>query len=509
MYLESLFFFYYVFHKRSFQSPGHRNHTAKNAQQRITLLKSILSTTYLTNPRKEVNIEDDSKISRFPNAFQALEEELKLQHRIRLAREMFSQWFCGANMQDVYMKNAEIFCAFAWFDKELEELDNVELEELKIVIEVMRKELGLEPLKAGFNKKVKCFRPGLDPVRTQQRPLLYYLITYIIHCISHNGLKSLGFIRDRIAIHNHSFYFYKRIPANPDPSVHPIVFIHGLGLGFMQYQRFIARLPRSTPVYLIEQPHIIMRLGSHNIPTIPETVEFYHRLLHNPTSNSSTPACFVAHSFGSTAISWLLHPPQGNGSIVASVVLIDPITLLVCDATVVNNFLRRKPRVLLELLMDYFLAREMHIAKTLSRHFSWSWNILFAEELARVGKTPHIPLRFGTEIQINSHEPSSPITSLSPPPHQQTHQPQIKSHVILCNRDRIVPTHKIKRYITEFNKHVDARNDDFFEKVGLAWLDGFGHGEGFFKKMGLDLILKIVGEASGVRDESGCVKKVD
>ena len=48
-------------------------------------------------------------------------------------------------------------------------------------------------------------------------------------------------------------------------------------------------------------------------------------------------ACLVAHSLGTTAASWMLHHPTACLR-VASTVLLDPVTFLLCDPTVATSF---------------------------------------------------------------------------------------------------------------------------------------------------------------------------
>ncbi|KAJ1558368.1 hypothetical protein HK096_001745, partial [Nowakowskiella sp. JEL0078] len=233
-----------------------------------------------------------------------------------------------------------------------------------------------------------------------------------------------------------------------------------------------------------------MKLRSEKIPSISETIEFFKILLHNPRSKSYTPACFVAHSFGTTAISWLLHPPKESYSdclqIVGSVVMIDPITLLVCDSAVVNNFLKRTPTVLLELLMEFFLAREMYIAKTLARHFSWSWNIVFAEELSNIGNP-----KLWTSESKGEGLYSNQASNLK----DDVKQIQ-KATIVLCSRDRIAPAHKVRRYLEEFNKGVTSKK--FYSPIEVVWFEGFGHGETFIKTEPLLKTVKLVEKAANV-----------
>jgi hypothetical protein len=91
----------------------------------------------------------------------------------------------------------------------------------------------------------------------------------------------------------------------------------------------------------------------------------------------------VAHSLGTTAVSWMLRDPEGCKR-VHSTVLLDPVIFLLCDPTVATTFVYKDPQSCMDLLMHYFLSRELFIANALSRHFQWSQNILFVDQLSHV-----------------------------------------------------------------------------------------------------------------------------
>jgi len=77
-------------------------------------------------------------------------------------------------------------------------------------------------------------------------------------------------------------------------------------------------------------------------------------------------ACFVAHSLGSTVVSWMLHNTIGKAK-VHSTVLLDPVTFLLCDPTVATTFVYREPSTTIDFLMHFFLSRELFISNALSR----------------------------------------------------------------------------------------------------------------------------------------------
>lgn len=95
----------------------------------------------------------------------------------------------------------------------------------------------------------------------------------------------------------------------------PIVFIHGIGIGFAHYLLTILHLPDDVDVYLVEWPHVAMQLRS-TVPTSNE-VRWHHDDIFKSTLNvihltnqvvcsivrildddKQDSACFVAHSLG-------------------------------------------------------------------------------------------------------------------------------------------------------------------------------------------------------------------
>lgn len=94
-------------------------------------------------------------------------------------------------------------------------------------------------------------------------------------------------------------------------------------------------------------------------------------------------ACLAAHSLGNTFISWMLHHPVACKR-VYSTILVDPVTFLLCDPTVATTVVYKEPSTTMDFLMHFFVARELFIANALSRHFNWSHNIVFVEDLSAV-----------------------------------------------------------------------------------------------------------------------------
>ena len=123
------------------------------------------------------------------------------------------------------------------------------------------------------------------------------------------------------------------------------VFVHGIGIGFMHYLALIAALPSDVPVYLVEWPHVSMQVTSGgSVPSISTTVSTIRARLE---ADGHSQACFLGHSLGTTAVAWMLHDKRAR-SMVASCVLLDPVTFMLMDSGVAYNFIHRTPSSVIE-----------------------------------------------------------------------------------------------------------------------------------------------------------------
>ena len=70
----------------------------------------------------------------------------------------------------------------------------------------------------------------------------------------------------------------KNGPTGSDTSANPIIFVHGIGVGFVHYLGLIFSFPSEVDVYLVEWPHVAYQM-SDRAPTIDETVGTMLRML--------------------------------------------------------------------------------------------------------------------------------------------------------------------------------------------------------------------------------------
>jgi len=125
---------------------------------------------------------------------------------------------------------------------------------------------------------------------------------------------------------------------------------------------------------------------------------------------------------------------------------IDPVCFLLIKPDVCFNFMYREPADPTQLLINYFLAKELYIAHSLSRNFFWEQNLLWPEEL------------------------------------------QGPTLVVLCGRDSIVPAHSVRRYLTTYKQQCNLSS------LRVLWFPDLGHGEINFGPIGEAACTRIVSE---------------
>ncbi|KAL8807795.1 MAG: hypothetical protein Q9182_000444 [Xanthomendoza sp. 2 TL-2023] len=106
----------------------------------------------------------------------------------------------------------------------------------------------------------------------------------------------------------------------------------------------------------------------------------------------------VAHSYGSVIATHLLHDKR-TSSMIDSMLLVDPVSILLHLPDVAYNFTCRQPVEANEHQLYYFASMDMGVAHALSRRFFWQDNILWKHELG--GRRVTIVLA-GKDLIVNT-----------------------------------------------------------------------------------------------------------
>jgi hypothetical protein len=121
--------------------------------------------------------------------------------------------------------------------------------------------------------------------------------------------------------------------------------------------------------------------------------------------------------------------------------------------------------------MHYFVSRELFIAHTLSRHFSWSHNVLFPE----------------TDLPPNHGRASLNGGARALPP----------TVVVLSGHDAIVPATKTRDYLARSAAALQAGGGA--PRFEVVWLEGLQHGEMCLRADHLDMVQAKVRERCPLR----------
>lgn len=344
----------------------------------------------------------------------------------------------AANVAEIYRGNLAEWMAWAFFHCTPDEVPAQRRHELVQLVDEGAKWAGVE-FPTGYNPHVQAMRLTMDPIPSEHRPLVYYIVTALAMPIVNNyNLENLGFRRHRSGT---LWYWLRR--GRGRSAQPPIVFCHGVGVNLLPYVHFISELLRQMPkgkdIFLVSLPHISMRI-KEDVPSSAEMVACLRDML---LSWDHTSAHFVGHSFGSIVVAWMCRNAQET---VAVATFLDPVCFLLIKPDVCYNFMYRQPETATQLLMHYFVARELYIAHSLSRNFFWYQNLLWPEEL------------------------------------------QVPCMVMLSGEDSIVPAHSVRRYLTGW---IERQKGNSFR---LLWFPNMGHGEMNFGPVGLAACKRIVAE---------------
>ena len=231
----------------------------------------------------------------------SIEREKIISHalsNIKNISQTLSRWFMDRPIKNINRQSIIGWLAFAFYSKNIQELNDNELQEIngliqKIEIKHQLKAFNDEATNANFY----YMKHILDPVRVIFRPFVYYLVTDTLL----NGILATSIFHLRgyqfVRIGHLSFWTYHDDTCNEDEEEEPIIFFHGIGAGLLMYQPFIARIhkqfSRRRRLILISMRCICMRYPSiKDIPNMSQTVESIQMIFNHYKMKK---AIFIGH----------------------------------------------------------------------------------------------------------------------------------------------------------------------------------------------------------------------
>lgn len=282
---------------------------------------------------------------------------------------------------------------------------------------------------AGYNPNVKCMRLTMDSIQSAHRPLMYYCLTAIVlPMVTERLLSARGFTPHKSG----SLAYWYRPAPKPSANDHtssasdsPFVFCHGIGPNVLPYVLFIDDMlshASRRDMFLVSLPHISWRI-KEEVPSSAEMVACLSEMLTNWGHES---AHFIGHSFGSVPVAWMVRRAP---EMVKMATFMDPVCFLLVKPDVCYNFIYRKAATPARLVMEFFAARELYTAHSLSRNFFWFENMLWPEQLT------------------------------------------MPSLIVLSGEDTIVPAHSVRRYMATFIQQHSM------DTLSVLWFADHTHGQ--------------------------------
>lgn len=307
-------------------------------------------------------------------------------------------WFLGADVSEIRRENVEEFLLWAFFELDIDkdEMSPDVVEELGKCVRRIEDQLG-HPLEPGRGS-AKALRLTFDDIETTYRSLLWYIIVFIVDQFTHLMMVWKGFqyyaatsqevfpprpqqwLSSRQSpVASVGYWYSPHRAANK----RPVLFFHGIGIGLLVYIEYFAKVA-STGVrgggdiglIAVEMLPISFRLTAEPL----SRTEFMESMAIILDHHKWDHVTMVSHSYGSVPITQLLSSPAMQKR-VRSVVLIDPVTIMLHLPDVAYNFTRRRPRRANEWQLWFFASTDPGVAHCLARHFFWRQNIIWKEEL--------------------------------------------------------------------------------------------------------------------------------
>ncbi|KAI0107790.1 hypothetical protein GGR51DRAFT_141781 [Nemania sp. FL0031] len=405
-------------------------------------------------------------------------------------------WFLGADESDIRKDNVREFFSWAFFDRHPGNETAAELEELDEYLAEVEKRLGYQ-LQPGRGK-AKSLRLTLDDIEVRYRSVVWYLIVGVVDHITHFQLSRQGFrYYAQPKPHSHSViplrlqsyftetrsvsqlsYWYRPHTAKDKL---PLVFLHGIGVGLWPYTQYLSKINKAFAeddqigIIALEYLPVSARLTS---APLSQTI-FLAQMALLLEAHGWDHFAVLGHSYGTALATHMLKSPS-LGPRIQSVVLVDPVCILLHLPDVAYNFTRRKPRKANEYLLWYFASSDPGVAHCLGRHFFWKDNIAWKEDLMQIVENPSTARGFDGTIR-------SKELGLR------------RVAVCLAERDLIVDTPTVLRYLLNDEDWISAghvlenssavgtrqsvakRQGDRLDgdSIEVVWFDGLDHAQVF------------------------------
>jgi len=128
---------------------------------------------------------------------------------VEARRDMVRGWFYDVDLDQIQIENLQHWVLWACFDKAPTEFVEQEREEVNDLLDVIQDSIQYK-LSEGYNPNIKSIRVSIDPVRSQSRPFICYLIVLFLRGIGELFATYLGFQYRSLKIGETTLPYYFR-----------------------------------------------------------------------------------------------------------------------------------------------------------------------------------------------------------------------------------------------------------------------------------------------------------
>lgn len=358
------------------------------------------------------------------HVYHALKEDWP--YKTLLEQSFFNVKFESLNVNDVLS-----YLSYSFHNKKLHEQTTDEAETTQELFKMIDENFDLQ-LKQGPLTNDCCTKYGHGDIPYKHRSLCFYLIMRTLRQMGEIQLFLSGFRKYHLG---DTIYWYRKCPEQDETHL-PMVFYHGVTVGWPLYKDLVDFFANGRTVILVDIPHFSMSLD-FNVQSPEEHVADMEQILYK---HDLTDVVVVGHSFGSVYANWT---GTGLRSHVKQLVLLDPITFLIFFPKVINSFCYRSPRSKLKKFLFEIFTKEITISALVRRYCRWQQLVLFPEDI---------------------------------------HCPTV---VVLSGKDGLVPSDAVRHYLTLYRDQPDRfdvavppeKMQEHKEMIKILYVEDFAHAQ--------------------------------
>ncbi|BCS23582.1 uncharacterized protein APUU_40026S [Aspergillus puulaauensis] len=319
-----------------------------------------------------------------------------------------SRWLLVSEAEYIKRDNVKDFVRWAFFRPDYkhkwDQHDEVEVEAYTTEIEKL---IGQKLAPGRID--LKGLGQLLHETTGSHRSLLWYTCVFVVDTVTYCKMLYNGFHFHRSSLSR----FFNIFPIRPltlftayqSPAQHltywhrqhtstkrlPVLFIHGIGVGLYPYMNFLQELNSELETGANNDGEVgiialeIMPISSRITHPALERHVMIREILQIVQYHRWSRFVLVSHSYGSIIAAHLLKSDLFD-TLIGPMVFIDPVAFLLHLPDVTYNFTVRQPARANEYLLWYFGSKDIGVAHTLSRRFSWIDNIIWRENLRIKGE---------------------------------------------------------------------------------------------------------------------------